>query len=74
MEAIMLNGEYKSLGLWVKQFTKKDGTVGESISGTITIRPDMVGDFYISIYKNTEKSKETSPDYSFTLTPVVKKD
>lgn len=74
MEAIVLNGEYKSLGLWEKQFTKKDGTTGDSISGSITIRPDMVWDFYISIYKNTEKSKETSPDYSLTLTPVPKKD
>jgi len=74
MEAITLNGDYKSLGLWMKDFTKKDGSQGQAISGTITIRPDMVGDFYVSIYKNAEKSKETSPDYSLTLTPVPKKD
>jgi hypothetical protein len=74
MEAITLNGEYKSLGLWLKGFTKKDGTAGQAISGSITIRPDMVGDFYISIYKNADKSKDTSPDYSLTLTPIPKKD
>lgn len=73
MEAIKLNGEFSSLGLWVKPFTKKDGSAAESISGKITIRPDMVGDFYVSIYKNTDKSKETSPDYSLTLTPITKK-
>lgn len=74
MEAINLNGEYKSLGLWIKQFTKKDGSSMESISGTITIRPDMVGEYFVSIYKNPTKAKDSSPDYSLTLTPTNKKD
>ena len=73
MEAINLNGEYKSLGLWVKQFTKKDWNSMESISGTITIRPDMVGEFFVSIYKNPTKANDSSPDYSLTLTPTNKK-
>ena len=72
MEAINLNGEYKSLGLRIKQFTKKDGSSMESISGTITIRPDMVGEFYVSVYKNPTKAKDSAPDYSLTLTPTGK--
>lgn len=73
MEAIKLNGEYASLGLRVKQFTNKDGQNVESISGTITIRPDMVWDYFVSIYKNTNKSKDSAPDYSLRLTPMTKK-